>query len=118
MDLETFFGAVRDGDVAKINSAITDHPDWVNSKDSRGYTPLILAAYYDRKEVVALLLQKGARVRDKDGTGNSALMGACFKGYEEVVALLLEAGADVNERNAMGGQATSDHDLRHAQRDS
>ena len=103
MELDTFFEAIREGDVDRVARYLSDHPQFVNTKDAKGYTPLVLAAYYDHREIVSLLLSKGAKVTQKDGTGNSALMGACFKGFEEVAKMLIEAGADVNEQNAMGG---------------
>lgn len=103
MDMETFFNDIRNGNTEGVAQAIVRNPELVRAMDQRGFTPLILASYYDRGAVVKLLLDHGAEVDEKDASGNTALMGACFKGYAEMVQLLLERGAKVNGTNAMGG---------------
>ncbi|QBA65184.1 ankyrin repeat domain-containing protein [Muriicola soli] len=102
MEQESFFNAIRTGDLNKIKSLVKQHPELLTVKDKRGSTPLILGAYYNHQDVVEYLLQKGVNVDEKDGTGNTALMGVCFKGYKDIAELLMKAGADVNTTNAMG----------------
>ena len=53
-------------------------------------TPLIIAAYNNQPEVVALLLKLGADIDAADSAGNTALMGASFRGYQPVVQQLLK----------------------------
>jgi len=67
--------------------------------DSRGSTPLILAGYYNHKEVTAILLNAKANPNLHDYLGNTALMGACFMGYIEIAEMLLDAGALVDKQN-------------------
>ncbi len=102
MNAAQFFDAIRNNNPDSVKAGIVANPEWVNLKDQRGSTPLILAAYYDDREIVKLLLDHGARVDETDGTGNTALMGVAFKGYEEMAKLLIAGGADVNAVNAMG----------------
>lgn len=89
--------AVRAGDLAAARELAT--PDAVNLADAEGVTPLMAAAGSGRRELAALLLDRGARVDDADARGYTALFHACYnadedRGYPELVALLLEAGAD------------------------
>lgn len=103
MDSTQFFEQIRNGDLAGVQASLSKQPGLINAKDDRGSSPLLLAAYYNHKDLVSYLLEQGAAVDEKDGAGNTALMGVCFKGYTEVARLLIDAGADVNARNGMGG---------------
>ena len=72
---------------AAIN-ACDDVDDW---------TPLILAAFCGQKEVLSLLLQKGANVDAKSKRfGRSALHFACQGGKLDCVEILLDAGSAIN----------------------
>ncbi len=97
-----FQEALRGGNVALVSAILMDHPDWVNRADQRGFTPLILAAYFNHSDVVDALITLGANLNAADATGNTALMGAIFKGYEEVAEALVIEGADVNQQNKQG----------------
>lgn len=102
MQQESFFNAIRQGDLKEVNKSLKVQPNLVHIKDQRGSTPLILAAYYNHTAVVTSLLEHGAWVDEKDGVGNTALMGVCFKGYVEIAEQLMKAGANVNTTNNMG----------------
>ena len=59
-----------------------------------GYTPLLLAVYYDcHPEVVEFLINNGAEVNVTDDQGNSPLHYAKEKGRTTVVELLGSHGA-------------------------
>ncbi|MGB5370361.1 MAG: ankyrin repeat domain-containing protein [Flavobacteriaceae bacterium] len=102
MDMESFFNAIRQGDLNTVKTLGNRHPDLLDGKDQRGSTPLILATYYNHGDIVDFLLEKGVGVDEKDGVGNTALMGVCFKGYTDIAEKLMKAGADVNTTNTMG----------------
>lgn len=57
---------------------------------------LILAARWNRAEVVATLIRRGADVAQRDSIGWPALMWASLKGRTDVVKVLLDGGARVN----------------------
>ena len=99
------FDACRTGDLAAIEKIYAADPDSINRADTKGFTPLILAAYNDQPAAVAFLLQKGVNPNAQDAAGNTALMGVCFKGYKDIAKQLIDAGADVNLRNANGAPA-------------
>lgn len=83
---------------------LLDHKANVNAKDADNQTPLMGAADYNHKEMVELLLSRGADINivdtnsalDKDPVhGRTALHGAAFLGFKEVVQVLLDHNADV-----------------------
>jgi ankyrin repeat protein len=69
-----------------------------NARDSRGNTPLQLAAWQERPQsadVVEILLRNGAGVNESNAEGSTALHHACQNGQTYVVMLLVDHGADV-----------------------
>jgi len=65
----------------------------INRGDSRGFTPLMHAAWRGNQRTVALLLTRDGINPDKsDNDGATPLSGASSKGNEEVVKLLLARG--------------------------
>lgn len=99
------FDACRTGDIPTIQRLYEANPQVINSVDPKGFTPLILAAYNDQREVVDFLIEKGVALDAQDAAGNTALMGVSFKGYKEIAKKLIDAGADVNLRNGNGAPA-------------
>lgn len=71
----------------------------LDTRDSKGYTPLMLAAYHGHYDSVKLLLSLTADIHVRDKNGNSILMAATFKGHTFIVALLLQHGADPEAAN-------------------
>ncbi len=59
-------------------------------------TPLLLAAEYGHKEIVDLLIEKGANVNTVCVDNHSALYYAAQNGHIEIVKTLIDKGADVN----------------------
>jgi|GEM_PF-6703201 len=75
-----------------------------NSEDPYGpeccTTALMQASIYRHKDIVNLLLNKGANPNFNGGSaGMTPLMAAANKGHEDIVKLLLDNGADRNMRN-------------------
>ena len=101
-DIESFFEAIRTGDYKQLVTQINSNPQFVNTKDSRGFTPLIFATYFDNEMASRLLIDHNAEIDARDGTGNSALIGVSFKGNEKLATLLIENGAHINAKNKMG----------------
>lgn len=66
----------------------------VNVKGNNNVTPLILASQQGKLDVVAFLLDRGARVNDAMTDGKTALLMACKNGHIEVVKILMKRGAD------------------------
>ncbi|KAF4439455.1 ankyrin repeats (3 copies) domain-containing protein [Fusarium austroafricanum] len=67
----------------------------INSKDSEGQTPLLLAAKEGHEAIVRLLLDHGAHIEAVDEEYRKPLSLAARNGQDPVVQLLLDHGADI-----------------------
>ena len=63
-------------------------PSLLESKDTSGCTPLLIAAQYGQVESVAYLLKKGANLQAVDSNLDSATHWAAYKGSASVLGLL------------------------------
>ncbi|HYD99730.1 MAG TPA: ankyrin repeat domain-containing protein [Alphaproteobacteria bacterium] len=97
----SFLGMVAADDVSSVKSELLRGAS-PNAADSRGQTPLMIAAANGNGEMTGLLLRHGARVGDADALGNTALIRAVESGADEVVDQLMAAGANVNKANRQG----------------
>lgn len=93
--------AAKAGDLNKLRSLLGDGST-LNTKDQKGYSPLMYAAYYGHDEAVQYLISQGADVNSTDLGGNSILMGVAFKGHSEILERLLSAGANLHFKNQQG----------------
>ena len=83
-----YFDAARRGDVPMLDTFIEAGYS-LETRDSKGYTALILAAYHGQNAAVERLLAAGADACAQDLRGNTALMGAIFKGEVQMARTLL-----------------------------
>jgi len=92
--------ACAEGDIERVRQLIEENPDIVNLKHKDGIAPLHLAADFGHKEVVLLLIEKGADVNVREEakyyTFSTPLHNAILSGYLEIASILIENGADVN----------------------
>lgn len=116
-----FFKAVTQGDAAKVKELLEADPQLAKAKNEKGVSAVLLAAYYRKSEVVAVLLATGvelnvceaaatgqtervralvkqdaALVNTFSTDGFAPLSLAVFFGHQSTVAALLAAGAEVN----------------------
>mgnify|MGYP000894260310 CR=1 FL=1 len=72
----------------------------VNDKNGNGWSPIIVAAYHGRTDLLCELLSLGANVNDQNFKGTSVLMYAkdfCLKHQDRsMFDVLLDNGADIN----------------------
>ncbi|OAL29898.1 hypothetical protein AYO22_01804 [Fonsecaea multimorphosa] len=87
-----------------VSSLLRDGMD-VNSQDSYGTTPLILAAKNCHKLAAQLLLEKGAEINARNNRGETALYWAARNGHEAMVDFLLKKGASVLMKDDEGWTA-------------
>jgi ankyrin repeat protein len=96
---DDFFNLIRNNQIIKVKEAIQKNVTIVNKHNSKGFTPLILASYYNRLDIALILLKNGADVNSYSDMG-TALMAATYKGDLEMVKLLLNYKADVNKTDS------------------
>jgi hypothetical protein len=90
------------GHEQEVEYLLEDDPSIVNMADSTSTYPIMWASLNGHREVVRMLLEKGADVNAQGGDHSNALGAACSEGHDKIVQMLLERGADVN---AKGGDA-------------
>lgn len=81
--------AIVNGDIATVRKFVEYGSD-VNEL-SNGVTPLMLAARYNKVEILKYLLEKGADKKIKDEKGNTALKYAEFSKAQEALEFLKQA---------------------------
>ena len=97
--------AVLDGDIEAVKQHIAAGTDVNAIDDDWGAPPLHLAADQGYKEIVELLIAKGADVNAKNKFGSTPMHKAARRGQKEVNELLIDNGADVNAKNNRGRTA-------------
>ena len=91
--------------------------DNINATDSKGRTPLILAAARGYTEVCQLLLDAGADLTHLDNVGDTALSAARSKGHEQL-AVFLENHATLSSRvDAAGTDPLAEDDRGNMEED-
>lgn len=95
------YAAAR-GDTRVVEKMIENGAD-INSRTTRGETPLLLAAKHGALDTVGYLIRHGAGLKARDGlNGFTALHWAAKRYHPAVVRRLLDAGAQVDARNQRG----------------
>ncbi|MGH2606598.1 MAG: ankyrin repeat domain-containing protein, partial [Anaerolineales bacterium] len=59
MTAESLFQAVKEGDLAGAMAILGRDPDLLEARDSDGLSPVLLATYYGRREILKDLLGRG-----------------------------------------------------------
>ena len=86
------------GDIELVGSLI-DKGDAIDVSNDGNKTALQCAAMNGQKDVVELLLAKGARIDAQESyAGRTALHYAAEKGHKGIVELLINKGADINAK--------------------
>ncbi|XP_046346164.2 ankyrin repeat domain-containing protein 50-like [Haliotis rufescens] len=89
------------GDLSRVEVILSQGGTDINCKDKIGRTPVMWAAGNGHKEVVELLVSKGAKVSIVDRCGNSILHSAGRGGDVEVVQYVLSHDmVDINGRGS------------------
>lgn len=100
-DNPSFMLACESGNYAAVSSLLRNG-ERVNQHDSKGLTPLHLAARQGHRKLVDVLIESGAFLNAQTHMGETPLHFAAMNGNEEVVTALLDAGADASIEDASG----------------
>jgi ankyrin repeat protein len=98
----SFHRAAEDGDLAQVRAHL-DHGSDLNFRDRDKMAPLHHAVFNGHKEIVVLLLEKGAAVNIRGQEGDiTPLHLAAVRSNRDMVQLLVENGADVFAEDKYG----------------
>ncbi|MEN6644615.1 MAG: ankyrin repeat domain-containing protein [Armatimonadia bacterium] len=93
--LADVFSDAAAGDVVAVKAAIAQNPGLLKATDRQfGATLLHFAAFADKGEVVAILLDAGSDPDSRNRDGRTPLHNAAFVGADDVAKLLLAKAAD------------------------
>jgi ankyrin repeat protein len=103
----TVFEAAAAGDAARVREIVERDATQADAIAPDGYSPLGLAAFFKRREVVRYLLEMGADPRRASRQGgfaplHSAVATDAGARDIEIVRMLLDKGADANARSESG----------------
>ncbi|MCL5773105.1 MAG: ankyrin repeat domain-containing protein [Firmicutes bacterium] len=105
--------AVYYGKIGIVKTILFINPQLINVK-YKSFAPLCQAAYKGQKEILEILISKGADINAKDNDGHTALYWASepywtyegrnesYEAYTEMAKLLISSGADVNVKDNLG----------------
>lgn len=102
------YDAIKEGDLENVKDFF--NKDFVNMKDHRGVTPLMIAVIRSYEDIAEFLIKNDANVNAQNNTGETPLMYACFENNLDMVKLLVKYGADVNVKTEHGTPLTSTDD--------
>ncbi len=94
-----FFDAVRKDDSATVNTILNTSKKFLDIRDAKGLTPLMVAATYNKLKCAEALIKAGADLKATNESGRTALHAASTSGHLEMVKLLVTSGSDVNARS-------------------
>ncbi|XP_046558384.1 ankyrin-2-like isoform X2 [Haliotis rubra] len=98
-----FHRACKLGDLDRVVRILSEDLDNLNRKDSHGRTGLMVAAYQGHRDVVELLVTKGADLTSVDKGGDTVLHAACRAGDISIVKFVLSKDElDVNSSDKSG----------------
>ena len=80
--------AAADGKLDSIAFLLSKGQD-INTQDSNGCSPVIIAVQYNQPDVVIYFHKHGADLTMVDFNGDHALHWAAYKGYDEILQIVL-----------------------------
>jgi hypothetical protein len=104
-DPDSFIGAVRSGNVNRVQEHIRAGADLNGPVGVNNWTPLLHAIHKNQRGSVKTLLDAGADVNRPDPRGMTPLMMAAGYGYADIAGDLLDRGADPRRQHSDGATA-------------
>lgn len=95
--MNDIFETAKAGDLEKLKTFLT--AETINTKNSHGHSPLMIASLAGHIDLVSYLLDLGADPESRDFNGNTVLMNVAHRGHVEIAMLLVKAGANPKTTN-------------------
>ena len=102
MNLKQYLRLAPNASDAEMVKSLINKLEYRFEQSNAGDTLLHEATIKGKKEVVELLIAKGADINAKDKDGQTPLHAAVNGGYKELAELLIARGADMNAKNNSG----------------
>jgi ankyrin repeat protein len=100
------FTAIKEKRLEQVKVALKNDQSLVNTKDSKGMTPLLLAAQGPDADIVDALIKHGAHINyQQPEKGSTALMLAAQNARLHIVKYLIARGADIMMKDNHGKTA-------------
>lgn len=94
---------IRTGQLDKVIDLLEKDPSYKNKDlDNNGWTPLLVAARYDRPDIMKFLLGEGADIDVTNDQGDNASVIAVKYRSHKALRLLAGAGRDINKEHING----------------
>ena len=91
------FNAISNGNINQIELLLNEGFN-INCKDKYGSTPLHCAVIFNKKEIVKLLIKRGANPNIQNDTeGYTPLHNSVFYGEEEIIKALILNKAEIEK---------------------
>ena len=98
--------SASDGDIPQVLNYLQNDPSLLNAGDENGYTPIHAAASYGHRELISILIERGADVHARDTDGDTPLHHCDDKSTAEY---LISLGARPDVPNNEGKTAPQVH---------
>lgn len=99
---DEIFNSIFNGDLDKVKSLIT--PQNINTKMQDGFTPLHLAIFYSKVDIVKYLVSQGADTNAQRNDNTSILNTAKFFNNSEIIKCLVDAGSTLDTEEIVDKQ--------------
>jgi ankyrin repeat protein len=93
-DLDRLIKAIKLGDVEQVRKILDEHSELVHERDESGATALHYATFDGLREIVELLLDRGAEINSRDGRFGATPAGWAIEYLRERGGLL---GIELND---------------------
>ncbi|MCP4218100.1 MAG: ankyrin repeat domain-containing protein, partial [bacterium] len=93
--------AAEKGDIEKVKTFLERKPDLLDFSDEESRTPLHAAVNAGHKNIVSMLIKRGAAMEIRDKNGYLPLETARRKGYDDIEHMLLNKGARITDKEAL-----------------
>ncbi|XP_026472417.1 integrin-linked protein kinase-like [Ctenocephalides felis] len=103
--MEDIFQWCREGNAIQVRLWLDDTEHDMNQGDDHGFSPLHWASKRGHKNLVDMLVQRGARINATNRGDDIPLHLAAAHGHHDIVTILLRERADVNFTNEHGNTA-------------